>query len=80
MSNIKAYYTDRKGASCMRVITNDAEAEKIMRGGYGARDVMLMNDAGDIVGRRYREDGLDDRRMKYTWWFERDLFPTEVSQ
>jgi hypothetical protein len=71
---VTAYYTDRRGAGCVRTIADAAEAEKLLRGGYGALAVRLENETGEVVGTRERQYGMDDRRTKWFWWFDKDAF------
>lgn len=71
MEMIRAYYGTRKGGSGMRTIADAAEAEKILRGGYGATTVRLVDENGDTVGER----GLSEARgYKWFWWFDADAF------
>jgi hypothetical protein len=72
---IKAYYGTRKGGSGCRPIRSAEEAEKILRGGYNATTVRLVDKDGNIVGKRERTDQLD--RGKWLWWFDHEAFKTD---
>jgi hypothetical protein len=75
-----AYYRNRKGASCIRRISNAAEAEKLLSGGYQCVQARIVHDeSGAIVGRRYREHGLD-RNLKYIWFFDASYFQQNACQ
>ena len=69
---ITAYYGTRRGGSGVRKIKDSAEAEKILRGGYGASNVRLEDESGEVVGIREQCDSLD--RGKWIWWFDVDAF------
>lgn len=71
---IRAFYNLRRGGCGIRTIRNNEEAEKILKGGYGVLDVRLQNEAGEIVGERFRASDygyiFDDARIKWYWWHE----------
>lgn len=73
---ITAYYGTRKGGSGVRPIKDAAEAEKILRGGYGATHVRLEASDGTLIGERRRTDYPDDRRVRWFWSFDEDAFKT----
>src|SRR5690606_29678228 len=78
---IKAFYTDRRGAGCVRTINSAEEAEKILKGGYGATEVRLENEDGEVVGERTKAHALTLRgNGKYFWWFWNDLFDAAGEQ
>ena len=70
---IKAYYSTRRGGSGVRPIRTAAEAEKILKGGYDASSVRLENEAGVVIGQRWKmaERGRD----RWYWSYEPDAFP-----
>ena len=73
---ITARYNLRNGGSGVRIIHSQAEAEKILQGGYSVLDVTLNKD-GETIGERitFAEAGLipDDKRNKWYWWLDRPL-------
>lgn len=69
---ITAYYSTRRGGCGVRKIKDAAEAEKILRGGYGATTVRLEDEDGNIIGIRELSNYLD--RGKWLWWFDKDAF------
>jgi hypothetical protein len=71
---IKAYYGLRSGGSGGRPITTAAEAEKILKGGYGVTNVRLENEQGDMVGQRWKD--CEHRRPRWYWFYEKDAFTT----
>ena len=70
---IVAKIMNRKGAGCTRTVPTAAEAEKIMRGGYGALEATLETDDGTVIGERRRQD-MDDRRSRWFWSFDKTYF------
>jgi hypothetical protein len=76
----KAFYTDRRGAGCMRVIRSATEAEKLLRGGFGAREARIENSAGELIGQRWRATGeTDDRRIKWIWSYDHEALQAAIS-
>lgn len=71
---IRAYFTNRSGAGCVRTVETAQEAEKIMRGGYGATEARLEDESGEIIGERVQDDGTHGVRGKWFWWFDQDAF------
>jgi hypothetical protein len=67
---VMAYYGTRNGGSGVRTIEDAAEAEKILKGGYKATEVRLVDESGEEVGWRQRQD--DGRWM---WCYDLDAFP-----
>lgn len=68
---IRAYYGTRRGGSAVRPIKTAADAEKILRGGYGATSVRLEDENGDLVGQRWKDRG------RWLWFFDQDYFKGE---
>jgi hypothetical protein len=64
---VMAYYGTRRGGSAGRTIRTEAEAEKILKGGYGATHVRLEK-SGEVIGERWQLDG------KWLWFYEPDAF------
>lgn len=78
MSPVRAYYGTRRGGSGVRPIKTAAEAEKILRGGYGATNVRLEDEAtGEIVGQRTKQ--VMDGRMRWFWFYDQGYFTAKNS-
>jgi len=80
---IRAFYTTRNGAGCVRPINTLQEAERILQGAYNAMTVRLEDDnATDpdcrIVGERLNcaDYGyiFEDKRIKWYWWLDTSAF------
>lgn len=69
---IRAYYMNRDGAGVVRTVESAVEAEKILRGGYGAKAVTLRNDDDEIVGERAKM--VIDGREQWFWTYDADAF------
>lgn len=69
---VTAYYMTKRGAGCVRLVHNAEEAEKILRGGYGATTARLETANGGIVGMRFRES--DAGKMRWFWFYDKDYF------
>lgn len=70
--SVQAYYGLRKGGSGGRTVSTAAEAEKILRGGYGVTNVVMRDQDDEIVGERVWRD--IDGRMQWWWYYDRDAF------
>lgn len=70
---ITAYCGFRRGGSGCRSVATAEEAEKILKGGYGVSTVRLENEAGELVGLRWRLN--EGGRERWAWSYERDAFP-----
>lgn len=69
---VMAYYGTRNGGSGGRAVASAAEAEKILKGGYGVTTVRLVDAKGDEVGRRWRF--TDKWGTRWLWHYETDAF------
>lgn len=70
---IQAYYGTRRGGSGVRTIHSAAEAEKILKGGYGATTVRLEDsETGALVVQRWRNEGDYDTKAKWLWFYDQD--------
>lgn len=69
---VTAYYGLRRGGSGGRTVRTAAEAEKILKGGYGVTTVRLVNDQGEVVGQRWKD--TEHRRPRWYWFYEADAF------
>jgi hypothetical protein len=64
---VQAFYQTNRGSS-IRPAPTLAEAEKILQGKYGAKEVTLKMDGEIIVGQRFKRGG------KWMWWVNVDVF------
>lgn len=73
---VRAYFTDRRGAGVIKMVPTMAEAEKICRGAYGALEVEFKTPDGELIGtrERIRRGDREDGRRKWTWAFWKDAF------
>lgn len=69
MKTVRAYYSTRRGGSGCRNIRSAAEAEHILRGGYGVTNVRLEDDNGTCVGMRWEQ-----ANGQWAWFYEEDVF------
>ncbi len=69
---IKAYYGLRNGGSGGRPIKDAAEAEKILKGGYGVTSVRLEDENGELVGQRWRH--YEGKRVLWLWFYDQTYF------
>lgn len=69
---VMAYYGLREGGSGGRAIHSVAEAEKILKGGYGVTTVRFVDSKGDEVGRRWKS--TDKWGTRWLWAYEADAF------
>ena len=70
---ITAKFMNRRGAGCTRIVKTAAEAEKILRGGYGALEATLETEDGTVIGERRRQD-FEDGRFRWFWTFDQSYF------
>lgn len=73
---IYANFRKRNGAGCSYPVKTAEEAEKILKGGYTAQEVVIViYPEGTVIGRRWRATGeQDDKRLRWLWFYDRDYF------
>lgn len=69
---VMAYYGTRRGGSGGRPVSTAADAEKILKGGYGVTNVRLETPNGGIVGMRFWE--YVDGKWQWIWFYDQDYF------
>ena len=69
---IRAYYGLKRGGSGGRSIKDAAEAEKILKGGYGVTTVRLEDESGELVGQRWRH--TEGSKTRWLWFYDQDYF------
>lgn len=71
--SLRAIYVNRQGASVNRSVSAADAVNILERGRYGARQSRVEDEHGEVLGERFKNDGLytDLRKDAWVWWFDR---------
>jgi len=71
---VTVFYQSRRGTQCMRAVGSAEELAWVLK---GLRRPAVVRAPGydEPVGGVAESLGADDRRYRWAWWFDADLFP-----